>query len=64
MAMMRILWACNLGIKSEAKLPLNPVDYRGFMPAKPGEVLPVTLTIRSEEKMRVVDEDRAREKKN
>jgi hypothetical protein len=63
-AMMRILWVCSVGIKSEAKLPLNPANYRGFMPANPGEALPVMLTIRSEERRRVIDEKWAKEKNN
>lgn len=50
LAMMRILWAFNVGICSAAKLPLNPKDYCGFMPGNPGEQLPVTLTARSEER--------------
>lgn len=56
LAMMRILWAFDVGISSAAKLPLNPKDYHGFMPGNPGEQLPVTLTVRSEEKRRLIDE--------
>ncbi|PQE14708.1 Cytochrome P450 protein [Rutstroemia sp. NJR-2017a BBW] len=56
LAIMRILWAFDIGISPEAKLPLDPKDYFGFMPGNSGESLPVTLTIRSEEKRKQVDE--------
>lgn len=62
-AMMRILWACNIAPSSKAKLPLDPQDYRGFMPGNPGDSLPVIMNIRSEEKRRLVDAAWAAEKK-
>lgn len=52
---MRILWAFDIGIAPRAKLPLNPSDYRGFMPGNPGVDLPVTLTVRSERKRQTID---------
>lgn len=54
-AILRILWAFDVGIAPRAKLPLDPSDYRGFMPANPGVDLPVTLTVRSEKKRQVID---------
>ncbi|KAH8742573.1 cytochrome P450, partial [Diaporthe sp. PMI_573] len=54
-AIMRILWAFDIGIAPPAKLPLNPSDYRGFMPGNPGVDLPVTLTVRSEKKRQIID---------
>lgn len=54
-AIMRILWAFDVGIAPRAKLPLDPSDYRGFMPANPGVDLPVTLTVRSEKKRQIID---------
>lgn len=54
-AIMRILWACNVGVSEDAKIPLNPKDYPGAMPGNPGERLPVTLKMRSEEKKRLIE---------
>ncbi|KAG6364932.1 hypothetical protein INS49_006536 [Diaporthe citri] len=54
-AIMRVLWAFDVGSAPRAKLPLNPSDYRGFMPANPGVDLPVTLTVRSEKKRQIID---------
>lgn len=62
-AMMRLLWACDIRVASDAKLPLDPQDYRSFMPGNGGEAMPVCMTIRSEEKRRLVDEAWAAEKK-
>lgn len=56
LAMMRIVWAFDVGISSAAKLPLNSKDYHGFMPGNPGENLPVILTVRSEEKRKLIDD--------
>jgi len=36
-AVMRILWAFNIGISEKAKLPFEPEDYGGFMPGNPGQ---------------------------
>lgn len=56
-ATMRILWAFDVGIAPRAKLPLNPSDYRGFIPANTGTGvdLPVTLTVRSGKKRQIID---------
>lgn len=58
-AVMRILWAFDVGVKPGAAAgttrPLDPAAYRGFMPGNPGEKLPVVLTPRSEERVRVLD---------
>jgi hypothetical protein len=53
---LRPTWAFDAGINSVAKLPLDANDYHGFVPGNPGEQVPVTLTVTSEERRRLIDE--------
>jgi cytochrome P450 len=55
-AIMRILWAFKVAPAADAKLPLDPADYRADMPGNPGTNLPVTLTVRSEKKRAIIDQ--------
>lgn len=55
-AMMRILWAFDVKLSPGTSLPLDPQDFRSFMPGNPGSELPVCMVVRSEEKRRLVDE--------
>lgn len=54
-AIMRILWAFDVGVKPGVETPLDPQTYRGFMPGNPGDRMPVVLTPRSEERIRIID---------
>lgn len=62
-ALMRILWSCNIVPRVDAKWPLDPKDYREFMPGNPGESLPVNLVIRSEGRRKAIDDFWAKEKR-
>lgn len=54
-AIMRILWAFDVGVKPGTETPLDPQTYVGFMPGSPGERLPVMLTTRSVERVQIID---------
>lgn len=52
---MRLLWAFNIHPAPGAKLPLNPKDYVGDLPGIAGSQMPVTLTVISDERRRLID---------
>lgn len=59
-AIMRLVWAFEIVSAPDAKLPLDPRDYRGDMPGNPGEDMPVMFKVRSEAKSKVINDEYAR----
>lgn len=59
---MRLIWAFEVILAPDAKLPLDPRDHSGDMPGDPGEQMPVVRRIRSEAKRTVVNEGYTRAK--
>lgn len=55
-AIMRILWGFDIRLSPEATRPLHPPDYHSYMPGNAGPRMPVTMSVRSEEKRRLIDE--------
>ena len=56
-AIMRLVWAFEIVPAPNARLPLDPRNYRGEMPGNPGEHMPVVLKVRSEAKRKTIDEE-------
>lgn len=54
-SIMRILWSFDVTTAPRAKLPLNPQDFPGSMPANPGPMLPACLIVRSKEKKKLIE---------
>ncbi|KAK4609167.1 Cytochrome P450 monooxygenase [Fulvia fulva] len=55
-AIMRLLWACEIKPSPDAKLPLNIANWRGDFPGLPGSKMPVMMVPRSDEKVRLINE--------
>ena len=63
---MRILWACDVKLKPkyQEREKIDPITYAGFMPANPGEDMPVCLVGRSAERIADVEREWERERMN
>lgn len=60
---MRILWAFDIKpAPGTEELLRDPKHYHGQMPGNPGPEMPVTLTVRSEEKKKIIETNWEREK--
>lgn len=54
---MRILWAFDIRVdEKRAKFPLNTLDWRGTFPGMPGPEMPIMVTPRSTERVKVIQE--------
>ena len=47
LAAMRILWAFDVGVAKDAKLPLDSLEWRGTFPGLPGPDMPIVMEPRA-----------------
>jgi cytochrome P450 len=54
LAIMRILWAFDVKLRPDTKLPLNSLDWRGTFPGLPGSDMPIVMQIRDPRRQAII----------